>query len=391
MDSMNSAWGTPYTIVTGGKDQMAKFFNIAIVGDDGPTWFPCDVRNMLPDTVKIDHRDKKLDETDSAVQQCIIAQEGFVPLVTDLLKAAVGKRTDLLIPAFGGSRQFLFDDDGYQRSSTVGKMLMAWGNNLRDRNGDRLINCMHFPLHDQVGKDTERRAMQNAVRWSGIPWMQVPASGNIESNIYAHAACSQCPKAAEAWHMLFDTLTHVFHTEPTQQLQARNDHRHSDIDHEERSDDDLHRDDARRDDDYQRYDARWYRDDQASDHNRSSSHRDADPEHEWITFENDARAWSSVLDDIGIDVLAKRELFALAQYGDAGHLAANAVIGKLLKGESERKMYRSGPSAWLHSAVLTERHRLQPDGTKHCGKAGAGGGGRGAGGGGRAANKRKRG
>jgi hypothetical protein len=72
-----------------------------------------------------------------------------------------------------------------------------------------------------------------------------------------------------------------------------------------------------------------------------------------------------VLDDIGIDVLAKRELFALAQYGDAGHLAANAIIGKLLKGESERKMYTSRPSAWLHSVVLTERHRLRPDGAKH--------------------------
>jgi len=77
----------------------------------------------------------------------------------------------------------------------------------------------------------------------------------------------------------------------------------------------------------------------------------------WETFEHNAENWAEVLDEIGVDVQAQRELFCLAQMGDEEFPRAQGIIAKLLKKESDDARPHN-PSGFVHSCVKIAQDEL---------------------------------
>ena len=70
----------------------------------------------------------------------------------------------------------------------------------------------------------------------------------------------------------------------------------------------------------------------------------------------DITVWKDVLYAYRVDETAQQELYLLAQYSAAGHKAANAIIGKLLKKASEYEAVQN-TSAFVHACVQNVRHK----------------------------------
>ena len=77
----------------------------------------------------------------------------------------------------------------------------------------------------------------------------------------------------------------------------------------------------------------------------------------WQTFEHTPESWHRVLNDIGIDINARRELFCLSQMGDDELWRAQDIISNLLKKESNNDRPHN-PSGFVHACVLNVQNDL---------------------------------
>ena len=75
------------------------------------------------------------------------------------------------------------------------------------------------------------------------------------------------------------------------------------------------------------------------------------------TFQHSPESWRRVLNDIGIDINARRELFCLSQMGDDELWRAQDIISNLLKKESNNDRPRN-PSGFVHACVLNVQNDL---------------------------------
>ena len=108
--------GKPLTIITGSADDLAIFASSDALKRIGSIneWCCHDCRSVLTtDALKrVGHTH---DFSVPAVQQAIIAQPGFFLLIDDLLRAALGDKTDIVrVPSGCGRRMFLHDKYGNQ-------------------------------------------------------------------------------------------------------------------------------------------------------------------------------------------------------------------------------------------------------------------------------------
>ena len=72
---------------------------------------------------------------------------------------------------------------------------------------------------------------------------------------------------------------------------------------------------------------------------------------DWVSFENDATRWNSLLLDLDCDTASRMSLFALAQNNKR---AANGIIWKLVKKIADKQEINNA-SAFVHSSVKRTR------------------------------------
>ena len=77
----------------------------------------------------------------------------------------------------------------------------------------------------------------------------------------------------------------------------------------------------------------------------------------WETTTFEVEHWIELMDEVQIDLVARRELFLLSQFGTHGPIAANNAISKILKMQSEQKAI-SNWSAWFHKICLNARYEF---------------------------------
>ena len=75
---------------------------------------------------------------------------------------------------------------------------------------------------------------------------------------------------------------------------------------------------------------------------------------EWVTFEPKAEAWRAFLVERGGDEVSQQELLLLAALSPEGWLAANSVLAKLAKKAAVAEAIRN-PSAFVHACVMNAR------------------------------------
>ena len=71
----------------------------------------------------------------------------------------------------------------------------------------------------------------------------------------------------------------------------------------------------------------------------------------WVTFENSAEVWYDTLKGFGADEEALQCLFNLAQNGEWGYEAANALVSKILR-KSADGIHFDNISGFIHSGVI---------------------------------------
>lgn len=74
---------------------------------------------------------------------------------------------------------------------------------------------------------------------------------------------------------------------------------------------------------------------------------------DWETFEFSVECWSELMDELDVDVAARRALFVLAQSDKEG---ANDVVWKVVKKMADGVPIANG-SAFVHTNVKNARHR----------------------------------
>jgi len=402
--------GKPLTIITGSTEHLKAFADSDALKRDCriSDWCVHDVRTLLTD---LKHIDRKHDFTEQAVQQAIIEQRAFIPLIDGLVCAALGEKTDItVVPRAGGRRMFLHDRYGNQLAPTVAKMVQAWANNIHDTDGHREFNCMVFMLHSTVGRDGLRNAMSHAITWSEAPWIVMKASGIDISTFFAYDACHSNPAAIAIWNDLHAMMVDKYNLDAY--VVYEHDHRTSDADTDSphdnwrprRSRSPRHnladgprgartsghrpispdtrssghaptrgsgndrRSSKQEPSSGSGIDRRqgpshpvYYDRDRTSDHADRTSERGRVVLPDYATLEPDAEVWWGVLRELEVDDQATRQLYALAQYDPDGRKAANSIIGKILKGASTKKEYRTTISAYVAHAVTTARHAIEPD------------------------------
>ena len=77
----------------------------------------------------------------------------------------------------------------------------------------------------------------------------------------------------------------------------------------------------------------------------------------WVSFKQDATVWAAVLTGAGVDVTAQQELFLLSTHSRDGWEAANALIAKILKKQSDRAPLQN-PSAFIHVCCTKARSNI---------------------------------
>jgi hypothetical protein len=372
---------TALSIVTGALADVEKFF--AHVGPiEAATWHVvnlCEILHKDPGTV-VGHKE---DCSHPRTQQVVMSQAGFPDLIEFGLRAASGLEPDAGLNGVDGSNKMLFAcRSGWHRASTVGKTMESYGNKITDAEGERRFNCMTFPLHKAHGVRDFNSVADRAVKWAESPWTYVEHTGENESDVFGFEACQSHPQACACWKDLYNRVSDGWDrtdhaaaasivdvarvsdgrtggsrssgpVAPPWRMQPTNkahppigapqhilaqlpatppsspppvpgvaDAVHDDVD-------DI--------------------DDGANDRLLP----------EWATTDNDVEVWWQSFDRWGVDTNARKALYSLAQYSGTGYMKANAIVGKLIKKDTDADLPRN-TSAFVHASVMHARNEMDP-------------------------------
>jgi hypothetical protein len=372
---------TALSILTGGLVDMEKFF--AYVGPtEAATWHVVNLNEILhkdPGTV-VGHKE---DCEHHRTQQVVMSQAGFPDLIEFGLRAASGFEPETGLNGVHGSNKMLFVcRTGFHRASTVGKTMESYGNKLTDADGERRFNCMTFPMHKAVGLRDLHNVADRAVKWAEIPWTAMAYTGDNESDVFGFEACLCHPEACACWTELYGRLKVGW--DPSDHASAG-------------SSDNVARDSGGRGGDGRSTGSigpPWrmqitekacppiaaplsilaqcpstpprpptpVNDDVDDSHDGAEVVDDGADDMllpEWATTEADVEVWWQSFDRWGVDTNARKALYALAQYSAAGYMKANAIVGKLIKKDTDADLPRN-TSAFVHASVMHARNDMDP-------------------------------
>jgi hypothetical protein len=371
---------TALSIVTGALADVDKFF--AHVGpSEATTWHVVDLCGILhkdPST-SVGHKE---DCTHPRTQQVVMAQSGFPDLIEFGLRAACGLQPDEGLNGVDGSNKMFFAcRSGFHRASTVGKTMESYGNKITDAEGDRRFNCMTFPLHGKSGREFNSVA-DRAVKWAESPWTYVEQTGDNESDVFGFEACQSHPQACASWKELYNRINDGWdrtdHAAPASIVDAA---RVSDDRDSGSRSSGLVAPPWRMQPTYKAHPpidppqhilvqcpATPPRLPPPVPHGAAAVHADVDDIDDgandrllpdWATTDADVEVWWQSFDRWGVDTNARKALYALSQHSGTGYTKANAIVGKLIKKDTDADLPRN-PSAFVHASVMHARNEMDP-------------------------------
>jgi hypothetical protein len=368
---------TALSILTGGSEDVDKFFNL-VGPDEAATWHVVNLCHYLfknPGTV-VGHKE---DYMYPRTQQVVISQSGFPDLVEFSLRAASGLEPGIgLNGKEGSNKMFMKCRSGFHRASVVGKTMESYANKIADADGGRRFNCMRFSLHGVTKAPDFKSVIDRAVQWAASPWTDVAYTGDKESDVFGFEACQSHPEACACWKDLYERVQDGWPIDVASVKAERASDGRGDDGRKHRSDR-----------------APWRQLQQSTKcppprppprppsvpppsvlvqrpatPPRSSGHAlealdDVDDGAddlllpEWATTIADVEVWWQSFDRWGVDTNARKALYALAQYSADGYMKANAIVGKLIKKDTDADLPRN-TSAFVHASVMHARNELDP-------------------------------
>ena len=318
-----------------------------------------DLRKKLPKdpSVVVGHQENG---SHPQTQRAVYSQAGFPNVIIDsLLKFESG--VDML--ALGCTH-------GWHRSDTAARALEDIANSLVDQRGNRLYNAKHFGLSSAYGRRGFEQMIRDAKEWISSPWCLVEGGPREPRQSFGYEACMGSRLAAEGWQTIREYLDDNYPGPAATAVPgaaAEDEERDrgqpllprppavpppthlvgepQDAAKEERQ----HADDAAHEPTI---------DNRPSRGAKRGRGTDVDDEGDsWITFSSDPEVWSKFLDEAGVDVTAKQELFLLCQHSKEGYEHGNSIIAKILKKRADREAI-SNISGFVHRCVVNARSQM---------------------------------
>jgi hypothetical protein len=347
-----------------------------------------DLCEILSDRIQSLQVTRGEDGDDDATVQAIYSQDAFGSFI-------VGMLHDMYSNSRYPHVEHLSCHTGAHRAHTAGKTLAAAANALVDENGDRVFNCQHWATHKLWKRDAVNDAVMQAGKWVSDPWTDVEGGIGERCYRYAYQAAMRRETSAGQFKVIWDavdvmndraefTETSFVETPPSvaesftppqpptpprpmrkrsiampQEVRQTRARISADVVEVLRERDEVRRMErqfARARDDRES-ELREDREERAIE--KARWHRE---EHEsWQQVGDNvdlADAWTSTLNELGVDEPAQRELFLLGQANSTTRSAAAGVIAKLLKKSTDGETYRTSISAFVHSSVLKVWHTV---------------------------------
>ena len=295
-----------------------------------------DVRKRMvknPDTSVNHNENGTCDKT-----QCVVMmQDGFVDVMKEIIEFAFDslhahEHGDYVPPLAIGCTQ------GIHRVDVTGRMSESVLNSLKTPSGERLFNVMAF--HTSSVKAFEVMAMiDSAQRWHEAPWTTAPGVDFHPSEIFAYTNIVKNQAAFENFTLVIDAVSNAFHEMyPVVKSDVGVDNREVGV---------GHRVDTESEDD---------------EHKKKKLKSEQIPA--WASHGKDTAAqWYSFLISKKCDTTSIQELFCLSQMNEDGYVAANSIIAKVLKKQSDGVDF-ANLSAFVHRCTTNARDSLSS--TKHA-------------------------
>lgn len=328
------------TIVSyGAEAESGRKFKDA-VDEIGDIFVPFDARLMMPrdPNVAVKHGENG---QFPCTQRAVMQQEGFGPFLTDLIDAS-----------WHHNALALFCNAGMHRSDVAGRVLEDVLNGIVDKKGRRLYNAKYFSV-SAVPAKMMMTVIKDAKQWFLEPWALMPMSPPELEKRFGYEAAMTCKTAWDNFNLIhaharseyedFDAVEHIellkmqasmppsdvapWKLEPAETAPAV-----------EPEIVEVHPEPTTEE---------------------PAAKRPRPPNYEpWETVSRNITVWGSVLEENGVDVNAKQELYLLAQLGEDGYRAANGIIAKLIKKRCEGNPVRK-PSAFVHQCTLNARNAME--------------------------------
>ena len=346
-----------------------KFGNAFLRKIEGHGFFQIDCREYLPrdPAAAVGHgQNGEFPQT----QMSVFGQKGFLDFIQQLFQRVEEGKCKLAI----GCRQ------GMHRSDTAGRALEDLLNGVVDHVGNRVFNAKHFAVSQCYGNRGLHQLFENTRAWIDDPWTVIEGGPRDRAQRYGYKACMGSPASASTWTALHEWVDHRYPV-PGVQVVPRDEL-------EAAEGPPQHRDrpsligyphelppappvpprflepEGELDDDAPAFAGGGAtkaeeKDEEASTEGGSrGAKRDRAVLEKWETFEPDPTVWSQFLSSVGVDTIAKQELFLLAQHSGEGHEQANSIIAKLLKKQADSESI-SNPSGFIHRCVCNARTQMR--------------------------------
>ena len=314
-----------------------------------PDWISADI------TTIVSHEN---DSTDPNTIRAVIEQDGFVDVVSHIIQTVngyddLGHHTGVYF-----DKLLLSSTTGYHRADVVANVAAAYLNRIHVAD-DRQFNTKTYALHGALAKGPRyfsRTSKDYAYDMHDEQLPMIDAPGGAMRDIFGYDAVTSSPTATANFSTLYNAISdhytlaghHVDRDDdprPSKRIRLRSPSRPALIPRAPSEPPPTHR-----------ANAPWRRGD-------ATTAEDApigDPaDYEWATTDKNIKVWWGVFDDFGVDLAARKSLFALSQHSDDGYRAANHIIHVMLKRANDHH-WCDNPSAYVHSTVKSARHELTP-------------------------------
>ena len=285
-----------------------------------------DVRKRMvknPDT-SVNHGENGMFEK----TQCVVMQQdGFVDVMTEVIDFAFDslhahEHGDYVPPIALGCTQ------GVHRVDVTGRMSESLLNSLKTPGGDRVFNVMAF--HTSSVKAFEVMAMiDSAERWHDSPWTIAPGVDFNPSEIFAYRNIVKNKVAFDNFTTIVDEVSKLLKEKfPVEESIVGS---AVEIDHR-----------------------------CAAESEDESKKKKLKGEQipAWASHGTDTAAqWYSFLISKKCDTTSIQELFCLSQMNEDGYVAANSIIAKVLKKQSDGVEF-GNLSAFVHKCTTNARDAL---------------------------------
>lgn len=321
------------------------------------------------------HEDGSFENT----QQVVFEQSGWPKLMEDLVMSAASHK----IIAIGCKA-------GIHRANTCGRALEDALNMLFDENNQRLFNAKHFALGTAHGAKGVAKVMRDAWSWHDDAWVVIEGDRKPLNQRYGYTAAMGSASSAKNWkefHKFIDhlqehndsiiagTAQEVEHYEPPEQEVTKDevvDMKSPSVEHEQehsapRTPAEPPRTARSRSPPHIPLHEQWFptphppQDPPPGWHEQQEQqqeqHEEVVEDEDHVTFEQNPQAWNKILKHNSVDLVARQELFLLAQHSQAGWEHANTIVGKLLKKQADNERLGNA-SGFVHRCVHNARGRM---------------------------------